>query len=1128
MSARTNPPSGGSRLLRATAVMASGTAISKVLGFVRTMMIAFVLGNGTRQADIFNVAMTVPSSLYMLFAGGTLNTVLVPQIVRAVKNDADRGEAYINRIITVFIGFLLGITVLVTLAVPWVMALYTSPSWRQPALATEWQSLLVLAYITMPQLFFYGLFFLIVQVLNAEEIFGPMTWAPIANNVVAVGVFGLYVAIWGIQGGGQNFTPEQLWLLGIGGGVGIAMQTVVTIPAVRRAGIRYRPRFDVRGVGLGHTFRIAKWTLFMVAMNQVTSIVVNNLTTSATAQASPAAGTTVYLNAQLIWQLPHSLLTVSLATALLPAASRLAAAGDMDGVARESLYTIRLATTFIVPIAFGMIVLARPFATLAFGHGNGALDAVFVANTLACFAVGLPSYTLHYLFLRAFYALEDTRSTFLLQVIIASTHLVSSLALVLPWNDPTTVAPRLAIALAVAYTVGALMSFRWSKRVIPTLSGKAIIRHVVRVAVASLPAALVAWLIVVLFGRWPGMVATAASLILASLTAVVLFTVVGLRMQVTELEQLIARLTKGRLGRAATTGPVVLTIPPEETIEVTEVPRTPIVEPPASDHPLTYFPDPRNPGLLPDIVVDPRAATVREGQLIASRFRLDELLASQGTTVSWRAFDQVLARTVLVHVCSPADPENRATVERARRAAIATDSRFQRVLDVLDDCPDTHSPVIVCEYVPGCTLTQVLRHGPVTAMEAAWIVREVSDALVAMHAQRLYHRQLNPDTVILTTSGNVKVMGFLVSDASHLVPSHYEPQDVDLAAAGRILYACLVGRWPGGPAYWLPAAEQLQDELVPARQANPAVPPALDRICGALLSPPVSITAAKDLSQALSEALGTALPAVLVERRVRAELTHPMAPAGSQRLDVDFAAIADSADAEVTTTVVSSLHDTAPIPKIRDTARIPVITEPSEPGVRPGPAVRHSQWRRVLPLVLAFALLGAVIAGLVRLGVMPGRTTAAPHPIVAVQDYDPEGKGGEHHDEIGLAIDADPATCWRTEKYNSPDFGNLKAGVGLILDLGQVRQVAKVTVALVGQGSNIDVLVPKNRSASTAPTDGFNRWEVVGTSTNAGASVVVDLTATVETRYVLVVLRTLPSLSATSFQGGICQVTVSS
>ena len=189
----------GRRLLNATAVMASGTMVSRALGFVRAILITFALGNTSRQVDAFNLALVVPNNLYMIFAGGALNTVLVPQIVRHIKHDEDAGEAFINRIMTAFLIALATVTLLACAFTPQVMGLY-APSWRAPGLAPHWNQLTLMAYITMPQLFFFGAFFLVGQVLNARDRFGPMMWAPIVNNVVSIAVLGTYIGVWGTHG----------------------------------------------------------------------------------------------------------------------------------------------------------------------------------------------------------------------------------------------------------------------------------------------------------------------------------------------------------------------------------------------------------------------------------------------------------------------------------------------------------------------------------------------------------------------------------------------------------------------------------------------------------------------------------------------------------------------------------------------------------------------------------------------------------------------------------------------------------------------------------------------------------------------------------------------------------------
>src|SRR5919107_734905 len=377
-----------SRLISAIVIMVAGTLVSRVLGFGRLMLLVFLFGNGTRQAEMFAIANTVPNSMYILLAGGVLNTVLVPQIVRAIKGDADRGEAYTNRIMTAGLIALGLITVVLTLAVPWILSLYTASGWKSPKLAAQYDSMIMLGYYCMPQVFFYGVHVLAGQVLNARDRFGPMMWAPIANNVVSIAVLALFAVVFGSGDTAEPFSTGEELLLGLGSTLGIAVQAAVLVPFLRAAGYHFRPRFDFRGVGLGKTLRLAKWTLGFVLVTQLALVVVSKLATRATAGGS-GAGLTAYYNAYALWILPHSLITVSLATAMLPAASRLAASADLDGVAAETTRAIRLALTALLPAAVAFVTLGVPLAQLLFGFGQGARDASFVGWALMALALGL-------------------------------------------------------------------------------------------------------------------------------------------------------------------------------------------------------------------------------------------------------------------------------------------------------------------------------------------------------------------------------------------------------------------------------------------------------------------------------------------------------------------------------------------------------------------------------------------------------------------------------------------------------------------------------------------------------------------------------------------------------------------
>ncbi len=1187
MTETNDAPSTHRKLLKATAVMASGTLVSRILGFVRVVMIAFVLGNGTRQADTFSIAMTVPNSLFMLFAGGALNTVLVPQIVRAIKHDDDGGQRFVSRLMTAFLLILAAMTALMTLLTPFIMTIYTNSGWRTEALADHWASLVLLAYLTMPQIFFYGMFFLVGQVLNARERFGPMMWAPVVNNVVSVAVFAIYVAVWGTSGGStEAFTLAQTLFLGIGATVGILMQTLVLVPYLRRIGFRYKPRFDFRNSGLGHTFQLAKWTLAYVAVNQLALIVVDRLATQATV-GGQGAGVTAYLNSYLVWIMPHSLITVSLATAMLPTASRLAANGDLRGVGTETMRTMRLAATFLLPASLGFLALGIPFARIAFGHGTGAADADFVGWTLMAFAIGLIPFTLQYVCLRAFYALEDTRVTFFVQCVIASVNALLAFTFVSVYNDPTTVAPRLALAFSIAYTVGVVISFTVLARRLPGLQASELIRHLARLFVAALPAALAAWVVDWAFAQWSDrLLVQILGLTVAIIVAVALFLVIARRLKITEVQQTMSMLRR----RSATGGEQD---PPEAGAgdqNFTAEPLAPAAETPnpagpqrqQSGAPIATYPDAED-GHEPSIQLEPsdeRVANVAAGQVLGDRYRLDEVLARRAGVLTWRAFDQTLSRPVLMHVLPPDDPRTDSILAAARASAAVTDARFLRVLDAYHVDSEDFGSYIVCEYVSGHSLRKVLADGPLSSLEAAWTVREIADALTWVHTQKQFHRQLSPDTVIITNSGNVKIVGFLIEDQLSGAPvQRADGESIDLYSMGQILYACLVSMWPGGSDYALPAAPVRDGRVLSPRQVAPGVSAALDQICDDLLNQRNQGSGpALGLMLALTKILGTADASTDLERRVRHPVT-PMfraavRPAGAPATAAVSAAVppkpaappseprpAAPADYGQPTIEMnySPFDDTGmfytPVPPPVDTdpdatkvrAAVPAAEQqadvPTPPagvqsppvGARPEP---RRNWLVALTALVVLVLLGGLaVVAISQLGdrpVVPPATATPTAPqtysLRRALDFDPRADGGsgdENTASAPLAIDQNPRTQWRTDQYRGdPKLGGLKPGVGLIVDLGEAQQVGRVNVSLAGTGTTLEIRVPiAAATAGSPPTGSQADWRVVATKAGAQGTVPLPLAKSEQTRYVLVYLTSLPP-DGGGYRGGVFEIEV--
>jgi putative peptidoglycan lipid II flippase len=486
----------GQSVLAASSVMAAGTILSRITGFVRAGMLAAAIGLSL-HADPFNVANTIPNSLYILVAGGVFNTVLVPQLVRAIKSDADGGDAYANRIITLGAIVLASVTAALIAFAPQILRLLVdSRFFTDPALAAQRDSMIAFTRWCLPQVFFYGAFVLIGQILNARGRFGPMMWAPIANNIVAIGVITAYLVQYHDAPTSGGYTTPQEVLLGLGSTLGIVVQTAVLFPYLKASGFLVRPRLDFFHTGLGHTLRLGLWTVGFVIVNQLAFFVVVHRATAGSAEvavagATDASGYSVYSNAFLLTQVPHSIVTVSLATATMPMVSRLAADNRLGDVAAEMAQTLRLVLSVIVPFAVALLVLGPAMATILFSWGQAAGDTTGLGRTLVAFAPGVIFFSMHYTVLRGFYAIEDTRTPFFIQCAIAAVNVTLAITLTTAVS-PAWVAPALALAYGGAYTVGSVLSVGLLSRRLGGVGAAALLGFVGRVAAAAIPAAAVA------------------------------------------------------------------------------------------------------------------------------------------------------------------------------------------------------------------------------------------------------------------------------------------------------------------------------------------------------------------------------------------------------------------------------------------------------------------------------------------------------------------------------------------------------------------------------------------------------------------------------------------------------------
>ncbi|TYR66506.1 murein biosynthesis integral membrane protein MurJ, partial [Streptomyces parvus] len=548
------PAKGGggkvSGLLKSSAVMAAGTLVSRLTGFVRSLVITAALG-AAMLGDSFTIAYTLPTMIYILTVGGGLNSVFVPQLVRAMKDDEDGGEAFANRLLTlvmVALGLIVAAAVLVAPVLIQLMSSTIADDVAANSVAVTF------ARYCLPTIFFMGVHVVMGQILNARGKFGAMMWTPVLNNIVMIITFGLFIWVYGTSAesrmGVDTIPAEGVRLLGIGTLLGLVVQALAMIPYLRETGFRFRPRFDWKGHGLGKTVKLAKWTVLFVLANQAGVLVVTQLATAAgTASGHDGTGFLAYSNAQLIWGMPQAIITVSVMAALLPRISRAAHDNDPGAVRDDISQGLRNSAVAIVPVAFTFLALGLPMATLLYAS-SGIEAARSMGFILMAFALGLIPYSVQYVVLRGFYAYEDTRTPFYNTVIVAAVNAAASALcyVVLPARWAVV---GMAFSYGLAYAVGVGVAWRRLRnRLGGDLDGAHIVRTYARLCMAAVPAALVGGAvgfgILELVGT--GAFGSLVALICGGVLLLGIFFVAAKKMRIEEVNGLVG-MVRGRLGR---------------------------------------------------------------------------------------------------------------------------------------------------------------------------------------------------------------------------------------------------------------------------------------------------------------------------------------------------------------------------------------------------------------------------------------------------------------------------------------------------------------------------------------------------------------------------------------------------
>ena len=469
-------------LYRASGIMALGTIISRITGFVRGILIVAVLGT-TLLADTYNVANTMPNILYNLLVGGALTAIFIPQLVRSFDHE-DGGDDFASRLITTISLILLVLVSLGMFFAPALVRLY-APEFFTAGFEREQEIAIAFTRYCLPQIFFLGLFTMLGQVANARGSFGPLMWAPIANNIVGIALFGGFLLFSpGIDI--SSITSNQVALLGWGTTFSVVVQALVLVPVMKKLGVSIKPKLGVSG--LGKSFNLAGWTLVYVLISQLGYLVTVNVATSAAVRSAQegietGVGYTPYTYAYYVLLLPYSIVTISIVTAILPHISKLALDGKRDEVKAQLIRAIRLVGVITVPSAVAFLFFG-PLITQSIFVGISNEDSRYIGYVLSALSFGLVAFSINLILIRGFNAFEDTR-TQVASILVINIVSVAMSYFFLSFVKTQWVTIGLGVAFSVSYLVGLFVTLGLLKKHVGKLAISEFLGQHLRLLIAS-------------------------------------------------------------------------------------------------------------------------------------------------------------------------------------------------------------------------------------------------------------------------------------------------------------------------------------------------------------------------------------------------------------------------------------------------------------------------------------------------------------------------------------------------------------------------------------------------------------------------------------------------------------------
>ena len=532
-----------------SAIMAAGSLVSRVIGFVRTALLGMTLGAAAGSVgDAYTTAQMLPGQIYELLLGGILSSVLVPMLVRRRKAEPDGGTAYTQKLLTVAVAGLGVATLLAVAAAPLFTAVYASG----PARTGDYRRLVtLLSFLILPMIFFMGLSALVGAALNVRGHFAAPMWAPILNSLVVIAACVVFIVAFGDAKGlsPEQMTPGRIALIGGATLLGMVAQAAGLLSALRTVGFSWKWRWDPRSLGLRELGGLAGWMLCYVAANQVGVFVVVKLLNS-TRAGDGNAGLTSYNLVFLLVMMAHGIIGVSVMTALMPRMSAAAADGRLADVAADLTGGIRMTTVALAPIAVVYGVLATPIAVTLFQGGEvSSAQAVAIGGVLLVGAFVVLPLSVSHLCTYAFYALQGNRTAALINLPVVLLRVGVQLALFHLLADSLTAA-GLTAGNGISYLASAVISLIVLRRRIGRLGLRTVVGGLAKVVMAAAVAAAAGVLTVHLLpgDATPDKLEAVLQLVVGAAVIVVTYLSVAALLRVREIGQVIG-MVRRRIGR---------------------------------------------------------------------------------------------------------------------------------------------------------------------------------------------------------------------------------------------------------------------------------------------------------------------------------------------------------------------------------------------------------------------------------------------------------------------------------------------------------------------------------------------------------------------------------------------------